>query len=154
MLRIVYGGEELALHRLCTGQGNFSIVREHLPPDKIYSETEYQLRHETKMREIGTNAHQYFIMLLKKQPRQWRQTIRSLYKLAEDYGSEALDRALGRALSYGAIDTGIIRNILKAKLYEIVDQVTPPEFVDTGNSRELSYYCLPTETKLFQEELV
>ena len=151
LLRIVYGGEELALHKLCTGQGNFSTVREHLPPDKIYSETEYQLRHETRMRKIGTNAHHYFIMLLKKQPRQWRQTIRSLYKLAEDYGPEAVDLALGRALSYGAMDTGIVRNILKAKLYETLDQVVVPAFADTGNSRELSYYCLPTGTKPNQE---
>lgn len=141
ILRIVYQGEEIALHKLCTkGTGNYVTVRAHLPSDKIYSETEYQLRHETKMRQIGKNALLYFIMLLKKQPGHWRQTIRPIYGFALEYGNEALDRALGRALSYRALDTRIIKNILDGKLYEIEESLELPVFQEISNSRELIYY--------------
>jgi len=140
VLRIVYEGKEIALHKLVTGQGNFTTVRAHMPPYKIYSETEYQTYHENKMGQIGPNGHQYFIMLLRKQPRYWYQTVRPIYGMAQEFGSEPVNKALGRALSYGAMDIRIIRNILEKKLYEIVDNVVLPEFSDTGNSRNLEYY--------------
>lgn len=147
VVRIILRGDEVALHDLCTGQGIFVTKRAHLPADKIYSETEYRLHHETKMKQIGLNGHKYFIMLLEKQPKYWHQTLRPVYGMVSDFGNEAVDKALGRALAYGAIDTRIIRNILEKKLYEIVETVELPEFSDTGNSRDLSYYCVPPEDR-------
>lgn len=151
LLRIIYGGEELALHKICPIQGKYVTVREHLPSNKIYSETEFQLQHENKMRRIGLNAHKYFIMLLQKQPGQWRQTIRPIYGLVAEYGEAAVDKALERALSYGAKDTRIIRNILTRKLYEVEDVIKLPEFTDSTNSRELSYYCLSNPANSLEE---
>ncbi len=140
-MRIVYQGEELALHKIYTGgQGRYVTVRAHMPSEKIYSETEYQMRHETKMRIIGINALKYFIMLRKKQPGHWRQTIRPLYGFAAEYGAEAVEKALGRALAYGALDTRIIKNILDRKLYEIEESLELPVFQETDNSRNLTYY--------------
>jgi len=78
--------------------------------------------------------------LLNKQPRYWHQTVRSIYGLVEQFGSDPMNKALGRALSYGAMDIRIIRHILEGKLYEVVDTVVLPEFSDTGNSRNLEYY--------------
>lgn len=144
IIRIIYQGEEIALHERNTGGlGNFVTERVHLPADKIYSEKEFMLRHETKMAQIGTNACRYFTMLLAKQPKYWHQTLRPIYGFVPEYGETAVDRALGRALLYGALDTRIIRNILEKKLYEIVETVELPDFSDTGNSREPSYYCIP-----------
>lgn len=139
IIRIVFQGEELALHKRNTGQGIFITVRAHMPLDKVYSETEYKLRHETKMKTIGSNAYQYFIMLVEKQPSYWSQTLRPIYGMVSEYGNEAVDKALGRALAFGALDVRVIRNILEKKLYDIVDSITPV-FNDDSNSRELSYY--------------
>lgn len=140
VVRIIFKGEDIALHKRCAGQGNFTTERAHLPADKVYSETEYRLRHETRMKEIGPNGHKYFIMLLEKQPGYWSQKLRPVYGMAAEYGNEVVDKALGRALMYGALDARIIRNILEKKLYEIVDSVTLPVFNDVSNSRDLSYY--------------
>ncbi len=147
IVRIIYHGEEIALHKRTTGTGNFITQSFHLPADKIYSEKEFQLRHETKMREIGTNAYQYFHLLLKKQPRYWQQTLRPIYGMVAEYGAVPVDKALGRVVLYGAIDVRIIRNILEKKLYEIVETVEVPDFSDTGNSRELTYYLSPSQSE-------
>lgn len=140
VVRVIYQAEEIALHKRCTGQGNFVTQRVHLPADKVYSETEYQLRHEKKMKEIGTNAHEYFTMLLQEQPRYWGQTIRPIYGFVKEYGNVAVDKALKRALSYKVSNIRVIKNILEGKLYDMVDSITLPTFEEIGNSRELSYY--------------
>jgi len=141
LIRVVYQGEEIALHKLYTeGKGKYITQRVHLPAHKLYSEAEYRQYHENKMREIGNNAYRYFLMLLEKQPDYWRQTLRPIYGFVQSYGAEAVDKALGRALSYKALDARIIRNILDGKLYEIVETIELPVFSDTGNSRELTYY--------------
>lgn len=139
VVRVVYQGQEVALHQKSTGVGHYVTNRVHLPADKIYSETEYQLHHENKMKAIGPHAHEYFIMLRQKQPGYWSQTLRVIYGLTAQYGNEAVDKALDRALNYQVRDIRIIRNILEGKLYELVDTVMP-EFSETTNSRELSYY--------------
>jgi hypothetical protein len=74
------------------------------------------------------------------QPGYYRQTLRPIYGFVQKYGNEAVDKALGRALVYGAKDSRIIRHILEGKLYEIVETIELPVFADTGNSRELTYY--------------
>lgn len=142
VVRIIFRGEELALHNRNAGQGNFITVRAHMPADKIYSETEYRLRHETKMKTIGVNAHQYFIMVLEKSPGYWSQKLRPVYGLVSEFGIEVVDKASGRALAFGALDSRIIRNIIEKKLYDIVDTVSLPVFNDASNSRELSCYEL------------
>lgn len=141
VVRIIAEGVAVALHQKSTGQGNYVTKRVHLPADKIYSESEYQQKHANRMQQIGSNASLYFTMLLEKQPRYWYQTLRSVYGLVAVYEAEAVNKALGRALSYGVYDTRIIRNILEGKLYELTDTVTPAIcFEQTSNSRDLWYY--------------
>jgi hypothetical protein len=91
------------------------------------------------MQAMGDNAHSYFKLLLVKQPGYWRQTTRRLYALTEEFGSEAMDKALGRALIYGATDSRTVRHILEHKLYETAEEQAAPAF-SSANSRELSYY--------------
>ena len=154
IIRMIYQGEEIALHKLCTqGSGNFIKERVHFPAHKLYSEAEYKQYHENKMAQIGVNAQQYFLVLLQAQPDYWRQTLRPIYGFVQKFGNEAVDKALRRALSYQAMDSRIIRHILEGKLYEIVETVELPVFTDTSNSRELTYYCVPPEVFAKGEEL-
>lgn len=152
VLRVVCDGEELALHTIAAGQGNFVKDRAHLPAHKVYTEAEYRQRHETKMTQIGPNGHQYFTMLLEKCPRYWFQKLRTIYGLVSEFGAEAVEKALGRALAYEAVDSGILRNILERKFYDIVDTVSFPVFTDQSNSRDLSYYCIPTGAEALGDE--
>jgi transposase len=141
IIRIIHQGEEVALHKLeREGVGKYVTERHHLPSHKLYSEAEYRHYHEEKMTGIGRNASQYLLLLLQAQPGYWRQTLRPIYGFVAEYGPEAVNKALGRALTYNALDTRIIRHILDGKLYEIAETVEIPVFTDTTNSRELTYY--------------
>jgi transposase len=117
LLRIIYQGEQIALHHKSTGMGNYVTVRSHMPDHKVYSETEYQARHEARMKEIGESAHAYFEMLVKSKEGHWSPTVRAITGLCEEYGKEAVNASLKRALFYKATDVVIIKRILKEKLY-------------------------------------
>jgi transposase len=117
LLRIIYQGEQQALHHKSTGLGNYVTVRNHLPDYKVYSETEYQKRYETKMSEIGEHAHRYFSMLLETKESYWFRSIRSILGFCNTYGNDAVDASLKRALYYHATDITTIKHILEKKLY-------------------------------------
>jgi transposase len=145
VVRIISEGVEIAFHALITGGvGKYSTQRSHLPEHKIYSQTEFQHYHEQKMRAIGHEAGEYFGALLTARPGYYCQTLRPIYGLTEEYGAEAVNRALSRALSFRAFDIPTIKHILEQKLYQVPDMGVGDgkaiEFTDTGNSRDLAYY--------------
>ena len=144
LLRIIYRGEQAALHHKVTGSiGNFATVRSHLPDYKIYSQTEYQAGYETRMADIGEYAHRYFTMLLTTKQSYWFRSIRIILGLEKEYGKEALNLTLKRALYYSVVDITIIKNILAKKLYLLGIE---PGLDKSGNSgeyamsRSLDYY--------------
>lgn len=147
LLRVIYQGEQVALHHVASGQGNYVTVRHHMPDYKVYSATEYQKRYEEKMSEIGEDAHAYFKMLLETKESYWFRIVRIILGLNETYGNMALNRTLKRALYYNATDTVTIRNILEKKLYLLETEPkllekTEPVTVDGESSltRAMDYY--------------
>jgi transposase len=147
LLRIIFEGEQIVLHPKAEGQGNYVTVRNHLPDYKVYSESERQVKYETKMRDIGEDAHEYFRWLLEKKEPYWFQIVRGIFGLQKTYGSDAVNRALKRALGYQVRNVGTIRNILEKKLY--LEKIEP-KLLDTEKiiflrednplCRDLSYY--------------
>ena len=146
LIRIIYQGEQLALHSKSTGLGNYVTVRNHMPDYKTYSQTEYQAKYEAKMADIGSNAHEYFTMLLKTKQSYWSRSVRILLGLTKEYGNEAINLSLKRALYYQVTDVVTIRNILTKKLYllEIEPLLNKQSGSDSSGdelgSRDLSYY--------------
>lgn len=144
LLRIIHQGEQVALHQQVTeGIGNFVTVRHHLPDYKVYSQTEYQARYETRMADIGEYAHQYFTMLLTGKTSYWFRTVRIILGLEKVYGREALNLSLKRALYYQVVDIIIIKNILAKKLYLLETEPGLDKFSSNGEyamSRTLDYY--------------
>ena len=140
IVRIVYQGEQIALHARCFELGNYVTVRNHLPDYKIYSTTEYQSLYESKMAAIGKSAHEYFTMLLATKDSYWFRSVRILLGYVKEYGNEAVEKSLKRALYYQATDISTIRNILHKKLYllEVESPMTQVEV--SSNNRDLSYY--------------
>src|SRR5581483_4202698 len=149
VLRVVIEEKEVALHALATGTGNYVTVRNHLPDYKVYSENERQVKHEAKMKEIGTDAHEYFRWLLTKKEPYWFQIVRGILGLQKEYGNEPVNKTLKRALFYQVRDVSMIRNILEQKLYL---EETEPKLLtgeqtifvwdDNPLSRDLSYYSV------------
>jgi len=148
LVRVIYKGEQVALHKKTEGIGNYVTSRSHLPEYKIYSRTEHQARFETQFAAIGEHAHEYFHYLLEKES-YWFRIVRSILGLRERYGDEAVNSSLKRALYYKVRDVVTIKNILEKKLYLLSEE---PRLLDgscrkeqweaeqTGLFRELTYY--------------
>jgi hypothetical protein len=149
LVRIVSQGEQVALHAKAIGTGNYVTVRNHLPYYKIYSENERQVKYETKMREIGEDAHEYFRWLLNQKENYWFVIVRGILGLKEAYGNEAVNKALKRAFCYQVRNVVTIRHILEKKLYL---KAVEPKLLDTEKTiflreetslcRDLSYYSI------------
>lgn len=145
LLRIIYRGEQIALHCLSSGTGEYVTVRTHLPDYKSYSATEFQARWEEKMAQIGQHAHQYFQQLLIAKGSYWNRAARGILGLAAEYGKTAVEASLARALYYQVTDLATIRNILANRLYELeLEPRLPINLTNTENSlgRNPSYYAL------------
>ena len=141
LLRVIYLGEQVALHCKTTGQGNYVTERSHLPDYKIYSQTEYQAKYESKMADIGEYAHQYFTMLLDTKQSYWFRNVRIILGLEKEYGRQALNLTLKRALFYQAVDIIIIKNILEKRLYLLELEPVLEKVSDNSDmNRSLNYY--------------
>lgn len=149
LVRIVYQGEQVALHLKSKGTGNYVTLRHHLPDYKVYSQTEYQKRFEEQMADIGESAHEYFKMLLGTKESYWARIAKGILGLAQEYGNEAVNLSLKRALYYKAVDLTTIKNILEKKLYMLE---TEPRLLSLQTQadtkveqaalfRELTYYA-------------
>ena len=150
ILRVIARGEEVTAHAIAAGQGQYVTRRSHLPEYKHYGATEYQKKYEDHMADIGEFAHRYFQEILVKQHAYWLQSVRSIMGLSQQYGNEAVNLTLKRALRYMVVDIGTIRTILSRRLY-LLDSAprllsSPketgiPAFRDQDDSaRDLSYY--------------
>lgn len=140
IVRMIYRGEQVALHRRVRGSGKYSTVRSHLPDYKVYSQTEYRARYEKKMADIGPNAHRYFCLLIEKRPDYWGRTVRAILGLSEEYGREAVERSLERALYFDVDNLATIRNILDRRLYEQEPEPRLPVAGQSRLGRDMSYY--------------
>lgn len=142
LLRIIHQGEQVALHTISHEVGTYVTQRSHLPDYKVYSQTEYQARFEAKFADMGEDAHAYFRQLLEQKESYWFRIARVILGLQEQYGQEAVNASLKRALYYSVTDVGTIKNILEKKLYIIA---TEPKLLDRNKAessltRDLDYY--------------
>jgi transposase len=139
LLKVISGGEEVACHAVSSEIGTFTTLRSHLPEYKCYGVTEYQQKYEAKMADIGAAAHTYFKEILIKQDSYWFKTIRVILGLAKEYGEEAVNLSLQRALEYHVTDASIIKRIVVKQLYLLG---TAPKLLETatavGSVRQLS----------------
>ncbi len=143
LIRIIYEGEQVALHHKAKGVGNYVTLRHHLPSYKVYSETEYQAKFEARFADMGEDAHAYFRMLLSQKDSYWFRIARCVLGLREQYGTEAVNLTLKRAMYYQATDVTTIKNILEKKLYLLQEEprlLTKAVDEQMGLSRELTYY--------------
>jgi transposase len=142
LLRVIYQGEQIALHHLSKTKGNYVTVRSHMPNYKTYSQTEYQKRYEKKMAGIGDNAHKYFQLLILTKQSYWGRIVRAILGMTKEYGKEVVEASLSRALYFGATDLVTVRNIVSNRLYE--RELEPKLIISDDNSlsRNLSYYQL------------
>lgn len=117
-VRITAGGKDLAIHVRSHTPGTYVTNPSHYPPYKICSQTGYQAKYEEKMRVIGIHAHAFFTRCVKEDPKGWVKTVRRILGLVPTYGNERVDRAIARAIAYGAIRSSVVSRICEKKLEE------------------------------------
>jgi transposase len=115
LLSIYINNEEIATHTIASGMGHFITNPIHYPSDRVYSQTTFQTKYEEKMKGIGENAHLFFKQLVSRD-HLWVRVVRKLMGLAQTYGNEKVDRALKRAMAYGAYKPSSIERILEEHL--------------------------------------
>jgi transposase len=146
LVRIVLKGEQVALHRRTSGIGNYVTNRCHLPDYKVYSQTEYQKRSEEQMAAVGEYAHEYFRFLLEIKDSYWFRSVRIILGLTKEYGDDAVNLTLKRAIYYKVTDLTTIKNILKKKLYlvaqepRLLEKQVPISAEQSALFRDLTYY--------------
>lgn len=149
LVRIIHNGEQVALHQKAKGVGTYVTLRHHLPDYKVYSQTEYQKRYEEQMAAIGEETHAYFRYLLENKESYWFRSTRAILGFAKEYGNEAVNLTLKRALYYNVTDLTTIKNILERKLYLLPSEprLLREEATHSGETveqsallRDLSYY--------------
>lgn len=148
LLKVIASGEEVACHPISKEVGGFTTIRSHLPEFKCYGTTEYQQKYETKMANLGEAAHAYFREVLIKKDSYWFRSVRTILGLAHEYGHEAVNLSLVRALEYRVTDTSIIKRIVTKQLYLLdtaprllqAHQVISPASPTDSEARDLQYY--------------
>ena len=146
LLRVLFKGEQVALHTLSPEIGKYVTKRTHLPDYKVYSQTEYQAQFEAQFADMGEDAHRYFCMLIEQKEPYWFRIARYILGLQKAYGDGPVNASLKRALYYQVRDCPTIRNILEKKLYTLDSE--PKLLTKTGEdssfARELTYYTTNT----------
>jgi len=144
ILRVICQGEQAAIHKIVKfEQGKYITVRSHLPDYKCFSETEYQLKYEKKMKQIGLFAHQYFKKVLLEKDSYWFRSIRAILGLAKTYGNQTVNLSLKRALYFKVTNISTIRNICEKRLYLFAKEPGLRKdnlFISSDMERSLSYY--------------
>lgn len=119
LLRVFYKGVQVALHARLQGKGQFSTDDNHYPKYKRHSETEHQEKYQAQMAGIGVFAEQLFFLILRETKAYWTQPVRGILSLTTTYPKDIVELACKRALSYGAWQYHIIKNICQNGAYTL-----------------------------------
>ena len=136
VLRIYINLQEIALHPIAKGTGQYITREEHKPPNKQRRSREYYI---DKVNQIGPSALLFMQAAEQKKPRHWHDMIRGIIKLARTYEVLAVDMACGRALDFGAISYQTVKSILETGLHNLNDESLSVQDLG-GYGHELSIY--------------
>jgi transposase len=117
ILKVLYNGEQIAIHAVLQGDGRFSTIREHYPAYKYLSDTDYQRLYQSKMLSIGEYGEQIFIKLKEQYPYHWRQSVKGILSLKKFYKEEVINLSCKRALFYNTLQYRVIKNICQNGYY-------------------------------------
>ena len=136
VLRIYKDLQEIALHPIAKGTGQYITREEHKPPNKQRRSREYYI---DKVNQIGPSALLFMQAVEQMKPRHWYEMIRGIIKLTRSYEVLAVDMACARALDFGAISYQTVKSILENGLHNLDEEnLSVPDL--GGYGHELSIY--------------
>ena len=119
LLRICCENQEIAVHTLLKGRGEFSTTIAHYPKYKRISETEYQKKYQSKMASIGPFAEQVFFVLVKNCKQSWTRPVQGILSLSKKHEPTVINLSCKRALAYDACSYQTIKNICQNGAYQL-----------------------------------
>lgn len=119
LVKISYNGQQIALHQLSSGKGNFITCTSHYPKYKNYLSTEYQEQYQVKLNNIGYDAGELFLLLLNKYPYNWNRIAQGVLSLTKSYSKEVVNLACKRALAFNVVEYRIIKNMCQNGSYAL-----------------------------------
>jgi transposase len=136
VVRIYKDQQEIALHGIAKGTGQYITREEHKPPNKQKKSREYYV---SKVNQIGPSALLFMKAIEQKKPRHWHEMIRGIISLTRTHEVLAVDMACQRALDFGAISYQTVKNILEKGLCDLdSEDLSVPDL--GGYGHELSIY--------------
>ncbi len=123
LLRVYKDQQEVALHTLHLGNGEFITQDSHKPPYKQYKSKEH---YQQKAQQLGDSVAAFLEALQLHQPHHWRDMINGIYALSKSYEANTVNLACQRALAYGAYSYLAVKNICQKGLCQLeTDQALP-----------------------------
>jgi len=119
LIRISHENQDIAVHTVLKGQGEFSTTVAHYPKYKRFSETEYQEKYQSKMASIGPFVEQVFFVLLKINKQSWTRPVQGILSLSKKHDPTVINLSCKRALAYDACSYQTIKNICQNGAYQL-----------------------------------
>lgn len=115
VLKIYKGQQQVAMHTIDKGKGNFITSEHHKPPFKKYKDKDYYLE---KASQIGSYARLFCQQIIEKKPYYYQRMINGVLSLANKYNYDIVNKACYRALQFNAISYLTVKNICEKSLYD------------------------------------
>lgn len=121
VLKVYFGEDLVATHRIAVGAGIFTTVNAHYARDKRYCPgfAEYDEKLEVKMQSIGAYGEHMLLLLKNDHKKDWHKAARGIISLRKMYSDDLIDKACKRALCYGISSYSKIKNILANNCYDL-----------------------------------
>lgn len=115
LVEIYQGLTKVAVHPLCSGEGQYNSRDEHSPSGKP---RRTRAHYAERMSAIGPAAQAFMEALEADRPAHWHLMCKGVLKLAGKWPSEAVDASCRRALRFGAHSYREVKAILKGGALE------------------------------------
>jgi hypothetical protein len=129
LVRIFYKNNQIAIHKKCEGQGQFSTIETHYPKFSCHLTTAYQEEYQAKMQQIGTDAAKLFLLLINEHPYNWNRTAQGILSLTKKYPKEIINLACKRALAFNVVKYQIIKKICANGSYNLPSDWSTNEYI-------------------------
>jgi transposase len=139
LVKIYAGQQEVAIHALHEGQGQYISREQHYPPHKRKTSREAYVE---RMKAVGPHAYQLLLELEKIKPRHWHEMVAGVLGLRKWYESEQINAACRRACHFGALSYREVKTILEKGLYKtyISEGRPQPALGAGGHGHPLALY--------------
>lgn len=139
VVRIYAGSEEVALHELAQGKGQYITRQEHLPPHKREQSLEM---YRQKMSAIGPAALGFMEACREHVTSHWRDKIRGVLSLSRQYEPHYVEQACQKALDHELYSYRSVRTICEHICRPPVASMPVPQIAQSneGYHHDLAAY--------------